>query len=133
MKRTRADLIQAWLLKAHKDVVFAGEALGKQRRGLYRYRLFSCPTGRRKDAESLSCVAGCGVPKTHVLEDLLDLIARQDTTLEDWRSVLQPLTPFAVEARYPEFSLPSLAEARQAVETAGRLLEFVRTLLSTGV
>lgn len=29
MKRTRADLIQAWLLKAHKDVVFAGEALDK--------------------------------------------------------------------------------------------------------
>lgn len=132
MKRTRADLIQAWLLKAHKDVVFAREALSKGE-DYTDIACFHAQQAAEKTLKAYLVWLGVEFPKTHVLEDLLDLIARQDITLEDWRAALQPLTPFAVEARYPEFSLPSLAEARQAVETAERLLEFVKTLLSTNV
>ena len=42
---------------------------------------------------------------------------------------LQRMTPFAVETRYPEFSLPSWEEASQAVETASAVLADMRDLL----
>jgi HEPN domain-containing protein len=64
-----------------------------------------------------------------VLEDLLDLIAQKDSSLEDWREALQRMTPFAVETRYPEFSIPSWEGARQAVETASAISDFIKTIL----
>lgn len=131
MPKTRADLVQAWLSKAYKDFIIARDALSKGK----DYTDIACFHAQQSAEKALKAYLvwlGIEFPKTHVLEDLLDLIAQRETALEDWRAALQPLTPFAVEARYPEFSLPSLEEAQQAVDTAGKLLEFIKALCGGG-
>jgi HEPN domain-containing protein len=44
---------------------------------------------------------GVAAPKTHDLEDLLDLLLPHDGTLAPFRRSLNSLTKFAVEYRYP--------------------------------
>jgi HEPN domain-containing protein len=41
------------------------------------------------------------VPRTHELEDLLDLLLPYHTTLASLRATLRSLTPYAVNFRYP--------------------------------
>ncbi len=131
MRRNRGELVRAWLIKAQKDLVFAQEAL--KRGGDYTdMACFHAQQAAEKALKAYLVWLGIEFPKTHVLEDLLDLIAQKDQGLEDHREGLQLLTPFAVETRYPEFSLPSLDEAREAVEAAERVLKQVDSLISIG-
>jgi len=128
MKKGKADLVRAWLIKAQKDLLFAQEAFewGEE------YTDVACFHAQQAVEKALKAYLvwlEIEFPKTHVLEDLLDLIAQKSLSFEGWRESLQRLTPFAVEARYPEFSLPSLGEARQAVETAHEALNLARNLL----
>jgi HEPN domain-containing protein len=53
---------------------------------------------------------GLTVPRTHDLENLIDLLLPHDATLAPLRRSLKTLTQFAVEYRYPGIS----ATARQA-------------------
>ncbi|MCZ7568563.1 MAG: HEPN domain-containing protein [Ardenticatenaceae bacterium] len=128
MKRTKADLVRAWLVKAQKDLLFAQEALKKSE----EYTDMACFHAQQSAEKPLeACLVWLEIefPKTHVLEDLLDLIAQKDTSLEQWREGLRRMTPFAVETRYPEFSLPSWEEAEQAVKTTVEVLDTVKILL----
>ncbi len=44
---------------------------------------------------------GAAIPKTHDLEELLDLLLPHDSTLASLRRGLQSLAHYAVEYRYP--------------------------------
>ena len=128
MKKEKADLVQAWLLKAQKDLFSAQQALtwGDE------YADVACFHAQQAAEKSLKAYLvrlEIEFPKTPVLDDLLDLIARKTSTLEDWREALQDLTPVAVETRYPEFSLPSPEEAKTATETAEGVLNAVKSFL----
>ena len=128
MKRTKADLARAWLIKGQKDLLFAQEAL-KWGEEYTDVACFHAQQAAEKTLKAFLVWLEIEFPKTHVLEDLLDLIAQKDLSLENWRGALQRITPFAVETRYPEFSLPSLEEASQAVETARTVSDFIKTIL----
>lgn len=127
-KRDKVDLVKAWLVKARKDLHFAKEAL-RQGEEYTDVACFHAQQSAEKTLKAYLVWLEIEFPKTHVLEDLLDLIAQKDLSLEGWREGLQIMTPFAVEIRYPEFSLPSLVEAKQAVETADEVLKFIKTAL----
>jgi HEPN domain-containing protein len=130
-KRSERDLVEAWLTKARKDLEFAHEALT---RGA-EYTDIACFHAQQAAEKSLKAYLvslSIEFPKTHVLEDLLDLVAQRDSSLESLREGLQALTPFAVETRYPESGLPSLAETKSAVETAGGLFTAVKAALEDG-
>lgn len=128
MRRNKLDLIRAWLVKAQKDLLFAQEAL-KRGEEFTDVACFHAQQAAEKTLKAYLVWLEIEFPKTHVLGDLLDLIAQKDLLLENWRERLQALTPFAVETRYPEFSLPSLEEATQAVETAEGVLGVARGAL----
>jgi HEPN domain-containing protein len=69
---------------------------------------------------------GAVVPKTHDLDDLLDLLLPHDATLQSLRRAARSLTRFAVDYRYPG----ARASTRQ-MESASRNAEYVRTEVRT--
>ena len=127
-KRSKTDLVRAWLTKARKDLHFAKEAL-REGEEYADMACFHAQQAAEKTLKAYLVWLDIEFPKTHVLEDLLDLIAQRDDAFEPFREDLEALTPFAVETRYPEFSLPAVEEAKSAVETATNVLEFIKTLL----
>lgn len=62
---------------------------------------FHCQQSVEKYLKALLQENGAAVPKTHDLEDLLDLLLPFDSTLAPLRRGLMSLTKFAVEYRYP--------------------------------
>jgi HEPN domain-containing protein len=67
---------------------------------------------------------GLVVPRTHELEDLLDLLLPHDTTLAPLRRRLRSLTPYAVNFRYP-----GVRATTRRMQPAVRHAERVRTEL----
>jgi hypothetical protein len=64
------------------------------------------------------------VPKTHILNDLLNLLLPFDATLAPLRRALRSLTWYAVEYRYPGFR-----STIRRMQAALRHVERVRTEL----
>jgi HEPN domain-containing protein len=68
------------------------------------------------------------IPKTHALDDLLDLLLPYYATLASLRRGLLYLTDFAVDPRYPGTGT-SKREAATALRWAGRVRDAIRKLL----
>ena len=67
-------------------------------------------------------------PKTHSLEALLDLIVYSVPEFEEYRELLESLTPYSVEYRYPGESATA-EDAQKCMEIVRKLLhEFRRAL-----
>ena len=128
MKKEQSDLVRAWLVKAQKDLFVAQDTL-KYGAEYTDVTCFHAQQAAEKSLKAYLVWLEIEFPKTHVLGDLLDLIAQRDTILESNREAIESLTPFAVEARYPEFFLPTLIEAKEAVETAVQVLDRVKSAL----
>ncbi len=96
MKRHTAQ----WVLKAEEDMEVArtAAALAKPKRDA---ACFHCQQSAEKYLKALLQEAGLAVPRTHELEDLLDLLLPHDATLARLRRSLRSLTPYAVNFRYP--------------------------------
>lgn len=127
-KRSKAELVKAWLLKALKDLETAYDTLGKGE----AYTDISCFHAQQAAEKTLKAYLvwhEIEFPKTHVLEDLLDLVIPKEPFLKDWKDTLKDITPYAVETRYPEFSQPSLREAKQAVKTVDELMSVIKSKL----
>src|SRR6058998_607465 len=65
---------------------------------------FHCQQAAEKYLKALLQELGLPVPRTHNLEDLLDLLLPHDSTLKGVRRSLTTLTDFAVDYRYPGMS-----------------------------
>ena len=96
MKRQTAQ----WVLKAEDDIESARTlaALAKPKRDA---ACFHCQQAAEKYLKALLQEMGLAVPRTHELEDLLDLLLPHDATLALLRRSLRSLTPYAVNFRYP--------------------------------
>src|SRR5437879_4306253 len=64
---------------------------------------FHCQQSAEKYLKALLQDLGAVVPKTHDLEDLLDLLLPHDATLAPLRRALHSLTRYAVDFRYPNY------------------------------
>ncbi|HEX5166691.1 MAG TPA: HEPN domain-containing protein [Thermomicrobiales bacterium] len=74
-----------------------------------------------------------GLPfrKTHLLESLVKTCEMIDHQFQQFTASAQTLSPYAIEFRYPGGRLePSEAEARNAVQYATDILQFVRDTLA---
>jgi len=72
-------------------------------------------------------------PKTHDIEELLDLVESVDPALGASLRDVIPLTRYAVDVRYPgEMPEPTAAQAREALRLARLTRDAVMRSLSTG-
>jgi len=124
MRRSKADLIRGWLEKARRDLIIAKKELDSEE--LFTDIVcFHAQQAAEKYLKAYLLWEEVEFPRTHVLEDLVLLAGQRDTTFLTLKDVVVLLTPYAVEARYPEFEEPRLEDAKKAVEIAEEVKDFV--------
>lgn len=89
-----------WVRKAEEDWEAAQELAGRKP-PLRDQACFHCQQSAEKYLKALLQESGAVVPKTHNLKDVLNLLMPHDATLVSLRRILQSLTQYAVDYRYP--------------------------------
>jgi len=123
MKRHTAQ----WVLKAEEDME-AARSLAALARPKRDAACFHCQQAAEKYLKALLQELGAAVPRTHDLEDLLDLLLPHDATLKPLRRGLGSLTRYAVEYRYPG-PRARTREMQSALRIAERVREELRIRL----
>ncbi len=117
MRKTKNDLVRGWLEKARRDLVIAQRELTSAR-PFTDIACFHAQQAAEKYLKAYLIWHSIPSPRTHALEDLALLAAQQDAAFLALKDRVVVLTPYAVEARYPELEEPLLDDARKAVEIA---------------
>jgi HEPN domain-containing protein len=123
MKRHTAQ----WIRKAEEDIE-AARSLAANEKPKRDAVCFHCQQSAEKYLKALLQERGAIVPRTHDLQDLLDLLLPADTTLGLLRRGLASLTRYAVEYRYPGLRART-REMRSALRIAERVRIELRTRL----
>ncbi|HMC66181.1 MAG TPA: HEPN domain-containing protein [Gemmataceae bacterium] len=89
-----------WMRKAEEDLEGA-RSLAAKKPPLRDLVCFHCQQAAEKYLKALLQELGVVVPRTHDLQDLLDLLLPYDATLAPSRRVLRSLSRYAVQFRYP--------------------------------
>jgi HEPN domain-containing protein len=110
-----------WILKAEEDWDVARD-LAARKPPPRNAVCFHCQQAAEKYLKALLQESGAAVPRTHELEDVLDLLLPFDSTLAPLRRGLHSLSRYAVEYRYPG----PRATTKQ-METALRKVERIRS------
>jgi HEPN domain-containing protein len=112
-----------WVRKADADFAGARE-LAARRPPLRDLACFHAEPFAEKYLKAMLQELGLAVPRTHNLNDLLNLLLPHDATLSTLRRSLQALTRYAVDFRYPEAKATT-----RTMNAALRQAERVRTEL----
>lgn len=114
----RRDLVRQWLTKAEGDLEAARVLLSRETTFLFPVG-FHCQQAAEKYLKAFLTWHGVPFPKTHDLDELLDLAAAVDPPLSPSLRVIAALTPFGVEIRYPgDAPDPTREEAETALAFA---------------
>jgi HEPN domain-containing protein len=95
---------------------------------MYDLVCFCCQQTAEKYFKALMEEQGLAVPRTHDLEDLLNLLVASHSGLMSLRRGCQFLIQFAVDARYPGFDAKR-RQAEAALRWAERVRDTCRSLL----
>ena len=123
------DFVQIWFAKAETDLRVAAHILDMEMTD-YASAAFHAQQSAEKYLKAFLVRHQIAFPKTHYLEDLLDLAAEKDKSLALELTFAASLTPFAVEFRYPGAEDVYLEMATQAVQDATRVEAAVLERLS---
>lgn len=129
MNEEKRTEIQKWLIKAQHDLGSAHRLMEGDEPYLDT-AVYHCQQAVEKALKALLTYHDIPFEKTHDLTELLDLSAKAEPTLNDWREVAQELTPYAVRFRYPADVLePDRSEAEQAFQHAQAFVDAILPLL----
>lgn len=124
MKKSKLDLVRGWLEKARRDLQVALYQLNSSN-PLTDIICFHAQQAAEKYLKAYLTWAEIDFPKTHILEQLILLASQKDPAFLALKDDVALLTPYAVETRYPEFEEPLLEDAREAVQVAEKVRDFV--------
>src|SRR5262249_26333235 len=116
-----------WVRKAEEDWAGANE-LATRKPPLRDLACFHCQQAAEKYLKALLQEGGAAVPRTHDLEELLDLLLPHDPTLAPLRRGLISLTQYAVDYRYPG-PRATRRQMEAALRQAGRVRREIRVRL----
>ena len=94
-------LVDEWIERAEEDYETAEYLYGRSRGRFSTSICFHAQQGVEKYLKALLMKYEINPPKTHSLEALLDLIVYSVPEFEEYRELLESLTPYSVEYRYP--------------------------------
>jgi HEPN domain-containing protein len=118
-----------WLEHAESDLAVARAAVG-QRGVLPQQVAFHAQQAVEKALKAALVRAGVDFPRTHDLQELVELVAETDHPLPDELLEAVSLTPFAVQHRYPgEEDPPGEEEIRSALALADKAVAWARERL----
>ena len=122
----RRKLAAEWLVKADDDMTVA-ENLPTEGSAYTNAITFHCQQAAEKYLKALLTWHAVEFPKTHDLDQLLDLAQTIDKRLADSLRDVIVLTPYGVELRYPgDRPDATLEQAREAVRLAREVRTAVR-------
>ncbi len=124
MRKTKADLVRGWLDKARRDFQAALNEFGAAEI-LTDIVCFHAQQAAEKYIKAYLVWHEIDFPKTHVLEDLIAMAAQVDAEILRLQDQVVILTPYAVSIRYPEFEVPSIEDARNALTVAQAVRDYV--------
>jgi HEPN domain-containing protein len=90
-----------WVKRAEEDFLAAIDLSRRKKRLLHNTVCFHCQQCAEKYLKARLEEAGLGIPKTHDLEAVLNLVIGVEPLWSAIRPALQDLTDFAVGFRYP--------------------------------
>ena len=124
-EEVKREIVRQWLAKAEQDITSA-EALLSQDPPLLYPSCFHAQQAAEKYLKALLTWHQIEFPKTHAIEQLLDLVkAAERETASSLRDAVA-LTPYGVDIRYPgDQPEPNREEAREAVELARKVRDAV--------
>ncbi len=123
------ELVLEWIDKAEDDFVSADRLLSHEspRFGPIAFLLQQCA---EKYLKAFLVVHEVKPPRTHAIEELLDLIAPIDAKMVEPLRDADRLSPYGVDIRYPD-DVPEIspAVAREAFDLASKVRVAVREAL----
>ncbi|MBM4048694.1 MAG: HEPN domain-containing protein [Planctomycetes bacterium] len=123
------EVVKEWLDKANGDLQLAELALNATP-PVYWGAAFHAQQVAEKCLKGLLSLHGVEFEKRHEIEYLMDLLAPVLPQVEALRDTGPRLSQYAVDPRYPFPPRdPSESEAREAIEIARQVREFVRQRL----
>lgn len=129
-EEVRRELVRQWVQKAEQDFALA-EHLLSENTGFLAAAGFHWQQACEKFLKALLVARQIEFPKTHDLDELLDLIATAEPGLADELREASRLTPYGVEIRYPgDYPEMGLGDAREASRLAGMVRDRVRAKLA---
>ena len=121
----RADIVGQWPHKAEQDTG-AAEALLRGERPFFYPSCFHSQQAAEKYLKAFLTWRQIEFPKTHILGELLDLVAQADEDLAASLGDATSLNPYAVDARYPDdMPEPDRGEAEGALALARKVRDAV--------
>ena len=112
-------MTREWVRKAEADYRLAAK-LAKESESFHDQLCFHCQQSAEKYSKALLQELGLGIPRTHILRDILDLLIPHHDELRSLRRGVKFLTRFAVGTRYPG-ERASKRQAAAALRWAGRV------------
>lgn len=124
-EEVRRKLVGHWTDKAAQDLD-AAEVLMQHEPPLLYPVCFHCQQASEKYIKAFLTYRQVEFPKTHNIRELLDLAATVDHNLAEELIPAAILTPYGVEARYPDdLPEPSQAESVEALALARHVAKAV--------
>jgi HEPN domain-containing protein len=124
MKKSKKDLTRGWLEKAKRDFLTAQRELNDEE-PFTDIITYHAQQAAEKFLKGYLTWKEIEFPRTHDIEDLVSLAMNEEPDFEEIKTESSVLSPYAVEVRYPEFEEPLLEDAREAVEIASDIRDFV--------
>ena len=122
-------LVARWMEKAEQDLAVARHLFSEDSPYLAAVG-FHSQQAAEKFLKALLVRHQIEFPKTHDLDELLDLVARADVPLAEALREVVALTPYGVDTRYPGDSPEITApDAKHAIDLAASTREAVRSSL----
>lgn len=121
--KSKDDLVRSWLRKAESNLAVAGLSVSAGQ--ALDAACFHAQQAAEKCIKAYLTVNEIEFPFIHNLEKLIELCARVDPSFMSIKTAGQDLTPYAVELRYDEEFWPSEQIARQAMDKATAIRDFV--------
>jgi HEPN domain-containing protein len=121
--KSQVDLVKGWLRKAQSDLMVSSLCLNQGQ--ALDAACFHAQQAAEKCLKAYLSGHNVTFPFTHNLEKLVELCVLNDSSFLSIKSIAQSLTPYAVELRYDDDFWPSQQAARQALDDARLVQQFV--------
>jgi|UniRef100_A0A7C4TXN1 HEPN domain-containing protein len=114
-----------WIKKAENDLIVAKHSLTLKPVAPYDIICFHAQQCAEKYLKAYLVYKGIEFEKTHDLGELIGLASAEDNNFMELIDIAERLTDYAVDVRYPGIEEPTKEEAKEAIEIAEKIKEFI--------